>query len=68
MAKKSQPSAHGDRKHKPQPMCPAVMPSLHKEERESTWPTESSLGNKLHGTAKNLRLAVRFSALTGLKI
>jgi len=25
--------------------------TLHKRERESTWPTESSLGNKLHGTA-----------------
>ena len=42
--------------------------SLHKEERESTWPTESSLGNKLHGTATDLRLTMRFIALTGLQI
>ena len=28
---------------------------LHKRERESTWPTESSLRNKLHGTATDLR-------------
>jgi len=28
---------------------------LHKWERESTWPIESSLGNKLHGTATDLR-------------
>jgi len=41
---------------------------LHKRERESTWPTESSLGNKLHGTATDLRLTVRFIALTGLQI
>ena len=33
---------------------------LHKRERESTWPTDGSLGNKLHGTATNLRLTVRF--------
>ena len=37
---------------------------LHK----STWPTESSLGNKLHGTATDLRLTVRFIALTWLQI
>ena len=36
---------------------------LHK--RESTWPTESSLGHKLH---TDLRLTVRFIALTGLQI
>jgi len=41
---------------------------LHKRERESTWPTERSLGNKLHGTATDLRLTVRFIALTGLQI
>jgi len=41
---------------------------LHKRERESTLPTESSLGNKLHGTATELRLTVRFIALTGLQI
>ena len=41
---------------------------LHKRERESTWPTESSLGNKLHGTVTDLRLTVRFIALTGLQI
>ena len=34
---------------------------LHKREREITWPTESSLVNKLHGTAIDLRL-------TGLQI
>ena len=39
---------------------------LHK--RESTWPTESSLQNKLHGTATDLRLTVRFIALTGLQL
>ena len=39
---------------------------LHK--RESTWPTESSLGNKLHGTATVLRLTVRLIAPTGLQI
>ena len=33
---------------------------LHKEERESTWSTESSTGNKLNGTAIDLRLTVRF--------
>ena len=41
---------------------------LHKRERESTWPTENSLRNKLHGTAADLRLTVRFIALTGLQI
>ena len=41
---------------------------LHKEERKSTWPTEKSLGNKLHGTITNLRLTVRFIVLTGLHI
>ena len=41
---------------------------LHKRERESTWPTESSLGNKLHGTATDIRLTVRFIAMTGLQI
>ena len=41
---------------------------LHKKERESTWSTETSLGNKLHGTAIDLRLTVRFIALTGLQI
>jgi len=41
---------------------------LHKRERESTWPTESSLENELHGTATDLRLTVRFIALTGLHI
>ena len=41
---------------------------LHKRDRESTWPTESSPGNKLHGTATDLRLTVRFIALTGLQI
>jgi len=41
---------------------------LHKRERESTWATESSLGNKLHGTATDLRLTVRFIALTWLQI
>ena len=41
---------------------------LHKKEREITWPTESSIGNKLHGTATDLRLTVRFIALTGLHI
>ena len=41
---------------------------LHKRERESTWPTESSLGNKLHGTATYWRLMVRFIALPGLQI
>ena len=41
---------------------------LHKRERESTWPTESSLGNKLHGTATYRRLMVRFIALPGLQI
>ena len=30
--------------------------TLHKEERVSTWPTESSLGDKLHGTATDLHL------------
>ena len=33
---------------------------LHKEERESTWATESSTGNKLHGTAIDLRLTLLF--------
>ena len=41
---------------------------LHKRERERTWPTESSLGKKLHGTATDLLLTVRFIALTGLQI
>ena len=41
---------------------------LHKRERESTWPTESSLGNKLYGTATDLRLTVWFIALTALQI
>jgi len=41
---------------------------LHKRERESTWPTEGSLGNTPHGTATDLRLTVRFIALTGLYI
>ena len=41
---------------------------LHKRKREITWPTESSLGNKLHGTATDLRLTVWFIALTGLHI
>ena len=41
---------------------------VHKEERETTWPTESSIGNKLHGTATDLRLTLRFIALTGLHI
>jgi len=40
---------------------------LHKRERDSTWPTESSLGNKLHGTATDVRLTVRFIALAGLQ-
>ena len=40
---------------------------LHKRERESTWPTESSLGNKLHETATDLRLTVRFIALMELQ-
>ena len=39
---------------------------LHKG--ESTWPTESSLGNRLLGTATYLRLTVWFIALTGLQI
>jgi len=29
---------------------------LHKRERESTWPTESSLGNKLHEKKKNINI------------
>ena len=41
---------------------------FHKRERESTWPTESSLGNKLHGTVTDIRLTVRFIAMTGLQI
>ena len=42
-----------DWKHKPHVLqsCP-----LHKRERESTLPTEGSLGNKLHGTATDLHL------------
>ena len=46
-----------------------VMQSCPLHKRESTWPTtESSLGNKLHGTATDLRLTVRFITLTGLQI
>ena len=42
---------------------------LHKEEKERTGPAESSLGNTLlHGTATDLRLAVRLIDLTGLQI
>jgi len=41
---------------------------FYKRERESTWPTESSLGNKLHGTATDLRLTVRCIALTRIQI
>ena len=41
---------------------------LHKEERKATWPTESSLGNKLHGTATGLHLTVRLIALAGLQL
>ena len=41
---------------------------LHKRERESTWPTDYSLGNKLHRTATDLRLTLRFIGLTGLHI
>ena len=41
---------------------------LHKEERVSTWPTESSLGEKLHVTATDLCLRVRFIIRTGPQI
>ena len=44
---------------------PAVMPSPQRE-MESTWSTESSLRNKLHGRVTDLRMTVRFIALTGL--
>jgi len=37
-------------------------------QKKSTWPTESLLGNKLHGTATDLLLTVWFIALTGLQI
>ena len=36
---------------------------LHKRERESTWPTESSLGIKLHGTITDLRLILNLCIL-----
>ena len=32
------------------------------------WPKEGPVGNKLHGTATDLLLTVRFIALTGLHI
>ena len=48
--------------------CPAVMPSPQRRKGNHPWPAESSLGNKLHGTATNLSLTVRFIALTGLQI
>jgi len=44
-------------------LCP-----LHKEERETTWPTESSLGNKLHGTATVLHRTVRIMLQTSYKV
>jgi len=62
----SQAFAPADWKHTPQPMSCSHALSI--KEKESIWPTESSLGNKLHGTATDLRLTVQFIALTGLHI
>ena len=45
-----------------------VMQSCPLHKRESTWPIESSIGNKLHGTATDLRLTVWFIVLLGLQI
>jgi len=41
---------------------------MHEQERSATWPTETTLHQKLHGNVEDLRRTTQFIIATGMTV